>query len=102
MGKINTAKELFDEMVKICKPNTIRPELGEFTTLKVYNKENKVEFTINWDREFLISFNPKTIGVKIKIKSKEDSKEKTLSKQLPLNQKDLLSTILDMYVNLCK
>lgn len=91
------AKELFNEIDKDYKPNRKRPKLGEFTTLKLYNKDAKVEFSIGWYDEFVIVFRPQTIGVKY-YKTNPFTKEKScVSKSYQLDQENLLDTVLSLY-----
>lgn len=93
---MNTGKQLFDEINNNLKPNKLKPELGEFTTLVLHDKGNKVEFCRGWNDEFIVSFNPKTVGVKYSKIDSESKKRVTISKQYPLDQKDLLMTILNL------
>lgn len=99
---INTIDSLYKEISDNLKPNTKRPSLGEFMTLKKSGKTNKIEFTRGWDDSFTITFNPKTVGVKIYAIDKKSEKSKSVSKQYPLNQENLLDIILDLYENLLK
>ena len=92
---INTAKLLFEELDKDFKPNTRRPELGEFTELRRC-KDERVEFSIGWYKEFIISFKPKTVGVKYIVTDKQTKEHKTLSKSYPLEQENLLDAILEL------
>lgn len=96
----NTAKDLYEELNKDYKPNKKRPELGEFCTLK-RTGDSKVEFSIGWFNLFTVQFNPKTIGVKINVVDKKNDTHWSISKQLPLDQDNLLDTILDIYVKEC-
>jgi hypothetical protein len=93
---INTAKQLYDDISKHLKPNTKRPELGEFMTLKLYGDENKVEFSRGWYDIFIVTFRPQTIGVKLHKTDKSTKEAKTISKSLPLDQPNLLDTLLDL------
>ena len=96
------AKQLYDELNRDYKPNKKKPELGEFMTLKVYYGKAKVEFSVGWYDVFEVTFKPKTVGV-VYTKTNPNTKEKkTVSKQYPLDQKNLLDTILALYVKDCK
>lgn len=96
------AKQLYDELNRDYKPNKKKPELGEFMTLKVYYGKAKVEFSVGWYDVFEVTFKPKTVGV-VYTKTNPNTKEKkTVSKQYPLEQKNLLDTILALYVKDCK
>lgn len=92
----NTAKDLFNEISNTLKPNTRRPELDEFTTLKVYHTTKEVEFSQGWHTNIVVGFKPKTISVKI-TKIDSSTKDKTIvSKSYPLEQENLLDTILNL------
>lgn len=92
-----TAKELFDEINRDYKPNTKRPELGEFCELKMSGKTNTVYFTIGWYDVFDVQFNPKTVKVRY-TKTDPKTKEKTTqSRQLPLDTENMLDKILELY-----
>ena len=90
-------KQLFDELNKDYKPNTKRPELGEFATLKMNLTDCKVEFSIGWYDTFVVTFRPQTIGVKYHKTDKATKETKIVSKSLPLEQENLLDTVLSLY-----
>ena len=97
---INTAKALYDEISKDFKINnrTRRvDDIPEITVLRLYDNWTKVEFSISWYDVFIVSFNPKTVGVKYTYTNKATKESKTLSKQFPLDKENLLDTILDLY-----
>jgi hypothetical protein len=55
--------------------------------IKQMTNEEKVEFSVNWYSEFIVTFRPQTIGVKCTIKSRDNSKDsKNISKSLPLDR----------------
>ena len=95
----NTVDALYNEISRDFKTNnrTRRTDLPEFMELKASYKENKVYFSIGWYDTFIISFNPKTVGVKYTKTNKLTRESQTISKQFPLNQDDLLETILNLY-----
>lgn len=88
-------KEISDDF-KISN-RTRRPDLPEFTTLIGYIDDAKVNFTIGWFDTFEITFRPQTIGVKYSSINKKKDEKETLSKSLPLDQKDLLDYLIDIY-----
>lgn len=94
---MNTAKALYDELNKDFKPNTRKPELGEFCTLKADYKEQTIEFSIGWYDVFVVRFRPQTVGVKYTKTDQKTKEHTTVSKSYPLDQKNLLDTILDLY-----
>ena len=91
----NTAIDLYEELSRDFKPNTRRPELGEFTELRRFKNET-VEFSVEWYKVFIVSFKPKTVGVKYTITDKITKEHKTISKQFPLDQENLLDKILEL------
>lgn len=95
---MNTAKLLSEEISRDFKINnrTRRPELPEITTL-IRRNEEEVEFSIGWYDDFKVKFNPKTVGVKYVQTNPQTKEHKTISKQYPLEQENLLDTILDLY-----
>ena len=98
MGKENTARELYDEIGRDFKTSnrTRRTDLEEFMTLRLYGKENKVEFSVGWYKTLMISFRPKTIGVELIVNDKKTGEKERVSKSYPLDQPDLLDTILNL------
>lgn len=97
---INTAKRLYDEISNDFKTSnrTRRLDLPEFMTLTLFSDKTKVEFSIGWYDTFNITFNPKTIKVKYIKVDKQTKETKTITKQLPLDQENLLDTILSLYI----
>ena len=95
---INTARALYDEIsrdFKICN-RTRRTDLEEFMTLCLWSKDNKVEFSVGWYKSFVVSFRPQTVGVKLTVSDKRTGEQKHISKSYPLDQENLLDTILDL------
>lgn len=95
---MNTARQLFDEISRDYKPNTKKPELGEFCELRLFGKQGLVHFTIGWYDEFDVQFNPKTVKARYTKIDRVTKDKKTVIKQFPLEQKDLLDKILELYV----
>lgn len=93
------ARDLFNEINRDFKSSnrTRRTELPDFATLKGYFNECKIEFTIGWYDNFVVTFRPKTIGVKYHKSDKKEDKSISISKSYPLEQPNLLDTILDLY-----
>lgn len=98
---MTTARELFNEISKDFKPNKRQPDLGEFTELQLFSKENKIEFSINWFSQFVITFRPQTIGVRIQHHNKKTGESKSISKSYPLTQENLLDTVLKIFRENC-
>lgn len=99
--QIELSKALYDEIsrdFKICN-RTRRVDLPEFATLKWSKRECQVEFSIGWYDVFIVTFRPKTIGVKYTKTNSAEKTHETVSKQFPLEQADLLDNILTMYTN---
>lgn len=97
----NTAKQLYDEISNDFKINNRTRRINdipEITVLKLFDNQTKVEFSIKWYDVFIVSFNPKTVGVKYTTTNKDTKEHKTISKQYPLDKENLLDTILDLYI----
>ena len=91
---INTRHTLWKEMTEKCKPNTIKPELGEFTELRT--AIDYVEFSLNWYTLVTVTFRPKTIGVTITRIDRTTKEKKVQTKQFPLKQENLLDELIKL------
>lgn len=93
----NTAKSLFNEINLKYMIKGSNKDKGTITEL-TRQRDETVEFSINWYSCFIVTFRPKTIGVKSTVTDIMTGDKKVTSKSYELSQPNLLETILNLIV----